>query len=98
MRRIVMAIALAAAMVLSGASLAFAGEPPANAGSPTCAGTTWENHGDHITTDYAHPGEPGGVKGSAAHFHHPPEVGPGASFCLDQAKAQSPSFPPGWDD
>jgi hypothetical protein len=97
MRRMSIALALAATLVLSVASVAVAGGPPANAGSPTCAGATWDNHGDHITTDYANPGEPGGVKGSAAHFHHLPEVGPGASFCLEQAQAESPGFPPGWD-
>lgn len=102
MRRIVIALALAAAMVLSAASVALAGEPPDNAGSPTCAGVdlgtghgSLGNHGDHVKDDYVHPGEPGGAGGGPAHFTHPADVGPGASFCLEQAQAESPSMPPG---
>lgn len=100
MRRTIIALALAATMVLSGASVALAGGPPANAGSPTCAGLDLGggplgNHGDHVKDDYVHPGTPGGARGGPAHFDHPPEVGPGASFCLEQAQAQSPSTPPG---
>ncbi len=90
-------LAVAGAMVLATASVAMAGEPPANAGAPTCAGmSTWGNHGDHIKGDYVHPGEPGGAEGGPAHFTHPSSVGPGASFCLEQAQAESPSTPPGW--
>lgn len=90
---------LVATMVLATASLAQA-DVPANAGEPTCAGVDLGNgplgnHGDHIKDDYVHPGEPGGANGGPAHFNHPPEIGPGASFCLEQAEAQSPSLPPG---
>ncbi|HXV71431.1 MAG TPA: hypothetical protein VEB69_08520 [Acidimicrobiia bacterium] len=100
MRRIIGALALAAVMVLTIGAVAMAGEPPANAGAPTCAGVDLGNgplgnHGDHIKDDYVHPGDPGGAEGGPAHFNHPPEVGPGASFCLGQAQAQSPSPPPG---
>lgn len=100
MRRMITALALAAAMALATASVAIAGEPPANAGAPTCAGMDLGhgplgNHGDHIKDDYVHPGEPGGAMGGPAHFTHGPEVGPGASFCLPQAQAKSPSPPPG---
>lgn len=100
MRRIITALALAGAMVLAVASAAVAGEPPANAGAPTCAGLDLGNgplgnHGDHVKDDYVHPGEPGGAEGGPAHFTHPSDVGPGASFCLAQAQAQSPSPPPG---
>lgn len=100
MKRIITVGMLTATMVLATASVAFAGEPPANAGQPTCAGVDLGNgplgnHGDHIKDDYVHPGEPGGAKGGPAHFNHPPEVGPGASFCLEQAQAESPSTPPG---
>lgn len=95
MKRIITMSMLAATMVLATASVALAGEPPANAGKPTCAGEIWGNHGDHIKDDYVHPGEPGGANGGPAHFDHPPEVGPGASFCLVQAQAQSPSTPRG---
>ncbi|HSM44623.1 MAG TPA: hypothetical protein VK969_06360 [Acidimicrobiia bacterium] len=99
MRRTITAAILATTMVLSGASVALAGTP-ANAGQPTCAGVDLGNgplgnHGDHIKDDYVHPGEPGGAQGGPAHFNHPPEVGPGASFCLEQARAKSPSAPPG---
>lgn len=100
MRRMTTTLVLAATMVLATTSAALAGEPPANAGSPTCAGVDLGhgplgNHGDHIKDDYVHPGEPGGAEGGPAHFHHDAEVGPGASFCLEQAKAESPSTPPG---
>ncbi len=98
MRKVITALALGAMMVVGTASLAMAGEPPANAGTPTCAnlgGGAWGNHGDHIKDDYVNPGTPGGAEGGPAHFDHLSEVGPGASFCLEQAKAQSPSTPPG---
>ncbi len=95
MKRIITVAMLAATMALATASVAMAGEPPANAGEPTCAGVNLGNHGDHIKDDYVHPGEPGGAKGGPAHFDHPPAVGPGASFCLEQAQAESPSTPPG---
>lgn len=100
MKRMITAALLATTMVLTGASVALAGGTPANAGEPTCAGVDLGNgplgnHGDHIKDDYVHPGEPGGANGGPAHFNHPPEVGPGASFCLEQARAQSPSAPPG---
>ena len=99
MKRIMTVMVLVATMVLATASLAQA-DVPANAGEPTCAGVDLGNgplgnHGDHIKDDYVHPGEPGGANGGPAHFNHPPEIGPGASFCLEQAEAQSPSLPPG---
>ena len=99
MRRTIAVLAAAAAMALTTASVAAA-EPPANSGAPTCAGVDLGNgplgnHGDHIKDDYVHPGEPGGARGGPAHFNHPPAVGPGASFCLSQAQAKSPSPPPG---
>lgn len=79
MRRMVIALALAAVMVLSAASVAVAG-------GPTCenfAGTTgWKNHGEHVTSGYATPGEPGGAEGGPAHFGaHPIGATPGATFC-----------------
>lgn len=100
MKRTITAAMLAATMTLATASVALAGERPTNAGEPTCTGVDLGsgplgNHGDHIKDDYVHPGEIGGANGAPAHFDHPPEVGPGASFCLDQAQAQSPSTPPG---
>ena len=95
MKRIITTLALAATMVLATASVALAGEPPANAGSPTCAGMDLGsgplgNHADHIKGDYVNPGEPGGAMGGPGHFDHGPEVGPGASFCLAQAQGESP--------
>ncbi len=89
MRRMITMLALAATMVLASASVALA-DPPANAGSPTCSGVDTghgpiANHGEHITVDYVEGfGNAGG--GRPAHFGGP--VGPGASFCLEQAQAQ----------
>lgn len=93
MKRMITVAMMAATMTLATASVALAGEP-------TCSGIDLGNgplgnHGDHIKDDYVHPGEPGGAEGGPAHFDHPPQVGPGASFCLEQAQAQSPSRPPG---
>lgn len=73
--------------------------PVAMAGGPTCAGVDLgngplANHGEHVIEDYVTQGERG-ARGGPAHFDHPAEVGPGASFCLEQARAQSPSGPPG---
>ncbi len=93
MKRMITMLALSATMVLATASVALA-DPPANAGSPTCAGVdtgtaqvphVLVNHGDHITGDYvAIQGNAGG--GRPAHFG-PHVVSAGASFCLAQAQA-----------
>jgi hypothetical protein len=72
---------------------------PGDVGSPTCSGFDLGDagirvHGEHVIEDYVIDGAPG-ARGGPAHFTFPPEVGPGASFCLEQAEAKSPSLPPG---
>ena len=91
---------LAMIAVVSIVALPATAAPPANAGSPTCSGAPLGDHGsirvhgEHVIEDYVTEGEPG-ARGGPAHFSFPPEVGPGASFCLEQAQAKSPSGPPG---
>lgn len=91
MKRMITTLALAATMVLAMASVALAG--------PTCAGIDLDpgagthfvaNHGEHITGDYVNSDDPNfahpGVRGRAN--HRGGGVGPGASFCLDQANSK----------
>ena len=93
MKRTITTLALVATMLLATASIALAGEPPANAGAPTCSGVVTHgplsNHGEHITVDYVTPGEPGGAEGAPAHFGNTMDLGPGASFCLAQANSKA---------
>ena len=65
-----------------------------HAGSPTCSDMAigdWDNHGQHVTEDYAKPANDGNGpaegarRGGPAHRTSPPA--PGASFCLDQANS-----------
>ena len=80
MKRMITTVALAAAMLLAASPAAFGGEP-------TCFnqfGSGWANHGEHIL-GYVDSGEI--VGGGPAHFGNEDEFGPGASFCLDQARA-----------
>jgi hypothetical protein len=88
MRRIITALVLAAAMVLATVSIAMAG-------GPTCENaldTGWKNHGEHVTSDYATPGVPGGAEGGPAHFgDHPLDATPGATFC-DPGNNQAPEL------
>ena len=88
MRRMIIVLALAAVMLLATASVAFAG-------GPTCENqfdTGWKNHGEHVTSDYATPGEPGGAEGGPAHFgSHPLGASPGATFC-DPGNNQAPEL------
>lgn len=99
MRTTMTRLAIASALILS-IALPAMGTPPSNAGSPTCAGAplgdhgSIANHGEHVIEDYVTEGEPG-ARGGPAHFSLPAEIGPGASFCLEQAQAESPSTPPG---
>ncbi len=99
MRKKTIITALVISLSIMVAPAAMAG-PPDNAGSPTCAGAPLgdhgdiANHGEHVIEDYVREGEPG-ARGGPAHFSLPAEIGPGASFCLTQAQAESPSGPPG---
>ena len=73
MKRMITMLALAATMVLASASVALA-DPP------TCSDFVGGgNHGDHVTDDYATPGDPGAVRGGPGHFTV--NASPGASFC-----------------
>ena len=98
-RRVTELLALVA-LISTVAAVPAMAAPPSNAGSPTCAGALpgdhglIANHGEHVIGDYVTTGDPG-ARGGPAHFTFPAEVGPGASFCLEQAQAQSPSTPPG---
>ena len=84
MKKVSIITAIVMALTLTTASVALAGEPPANAGSPTCAAIA-VNHGGHVTGDYVIPnGSAGG--GSPAHFGDH-GVSAGASFCLLQSHA-----------
>lgn len=84
MRRVSIIMAIAMALTAMTASVALAG-------SPTCENyenddpavvTEWKNHGEHVTSGYATPGEPGGARGGPAHFgNHPLSASPGATFC-----------------
>lgn len=81
MKRTITILALAAAMALGTATTALGGEP-------TCSdqfGSGWENHSTHILNDYVADGSIAG--GAPAHFGNEAGFGPGASFCLDQARA-----------
>jgi hypothetical protein len=99
MKRTVIRLAILVALVSTATLPAMAG-PPSNAGSPTCSGAPLGDHGsirvhgEHVIEDYVTDGAPG-ARGGPAHFTLPPEIGPGASFCLEQAQAKSPSLPPG---
>jgi hypothetical protein len=90
MKKVSIITAIVMALTLTTASVALADEPPANAGSPTCAGVDTGhgplvNHGDHVTVDYVEAnGSASG--GSPAHFG-PHGVSAGASFCLVQSHA-----------
>jgi hypothetical protein len=69
MKRIIRVGMLTTTLVMATASVALAGEPPANAEQPTCAGVDLGsgplgNHGDHIKDDYVHPGEPVAPRGA----------------------------------
>ena len=91
---------LAMIAVVSITALPASAAPPANAGSPTCSGAPLGDHGsirvhgEHVIEDYVTEGERG-ARGGPAHFTFPAEIGPGASFCLEQAQSQSPTTPPG---
>ena len=78
MTRTITVMTAAAVFLLATASMALAG-------SPTCQDqfdSGWKNHGEHVTSDYATPGEPGGANGGPAHFgFHPAGASPGAAFC-----------------
>ena len=97
-RRVIELLVLVALM--STVAVPAMAAPPSNAGSPTCSGAPLGDHGsirvhgEHVIEDYVTEGEPG-ARGGPAHFTHPAEVGPGASFCLEQAQSKSPSTPPG---
>jgi hypothetical protein len=48
------------------------------AGSPTCQDqfdSGWKNHGEHVTSDYATPGEPGGALPKRERDHPPGPIG-----------------------
>lgn len=95
-KTIITALVMSLSILVAPAAMA---DPPDNAGSPTCAGIDLghgelENHGEHVIEDYVTQDEPG-ARGGPAHFSLPAEIGPGASFCLTQAQAESPSGPPG---
>ena len=78
MRKVSIIVAIVMALTVMTASVALAG-------GPTCEdalGSGWKNHGEHVTSDYATPGVPGGANGGPAHFgEHPVGASPGATFC-----------------
>ncbi len=79
MKRAIVTATLGAAMLLA---------PAALAGEPTCFDqfdTGWANHSTHILNDYVADGSIAG--GAPAHFGNEAGFGPGASFCVDQARA-----------
>ncbi len=85
MKRLIGAVALAAAMVV-GAT------PAAVAHGPTCSDLGLlgvANHGEHVIRDYVK-GEVKLPGGPGAKGHLPAGIAPGASFCNPQS--QSPGF------
>ena len=87
MRKLSIIMAIVMALTLMTASVALAG--------PTCSdfdgGGIFANHGDHVTTAYATPGDPGAVSGGPAHFTN--DFSPGASFCEPGKAGESQALP-----
>jgi len=81
MKKFVIGLILLAVIALGTGSTAAA--------DPTCA-NGWDNHGDHVTTDYVQ------KEGSAAGgdpAHRGSGVQPGASFCLEQSQSRPVQSP-----
>lgn len=82
MKRFASGLILAAAFALGTGGTAVAG--------PTCSGSVWDNHGDHIRSDYVLP------NGSAAGgdpAHRGSGTQPGASFCVSQSQSRPVQYP-----
>ncbi|MEA1902388.1 MAG: hypothetical protein U9N56_02560 [Actinomycetota bacterium] len=92
MRRMITTLALAGTMVLAMASVALAEGPPENARSPTCS-QYFDNHGAHILEHYVGGADGNAGGGKPAHFGAS-TTSPGATFCLEQANAATPTGPP----